>query len=386
MGRNSSAGNVLLLVQFTISIICISATFIVGQQIQFFQTKNPGYNRENTIVLFMPDRYPDEKIPVIKDELSKVSGVEAVSYSTFLIAGGGYYRDWYRVEINGEMKQMMLNEIFFDYDFFRAMGVDLVAGRSFDPNNAADPHSAFIVNETAVREFGWDDPIGKKINYGYEKSDGEKWEGTVIGVVKDFNIYSMRKKIEPVVMRLPWSDWPGQCVHIRIRGPLDQTIARIKKKYEEILPDFLIDYHLIEDLYDNQYQNEKKAFTSLQMSTWIIVLISSLGIFSLSVYMSVRRMKEFGIRKVLGATVRQIAFLHVGHFLRIALIANLIALPIAWWMMKVWLEEFAYRTELNGVVFIGVMFTSFLLVIISAGYSSWRAGVMNPVDVIKSQN
>jgi putative ABC transport system permease protein len=385
-GMKSSAGNILLLCQFTISIICICATFIVGQQISFFQTKDPGYDRDNTIVLFMPDRYPVEKIPVIKNELAAVPGVEAVSYSTFLIAGGGYYRDWYRVEINGEMKQMLLNEVFFDHDFFRAMGVELVAGRSFDPNNAADPHAAFIVNETAVREFGWDDPVGKRISYGFEDPKGEKWEGTVVGVVKDFNIYSMRRKIEPLVMRLPWSEWPGNCVHIRIHGPVDEAIAGIKKKYNEILPDFLIDYHLIGELYAGQYQNEKKAFASLQLGTWIIVLISSLGIFSLSAYMSVRRMKEFGIRKILGATVRQIAALHVGHFLRIAVIANLIALPLAFWMMKIWLSEFAYRVQLEGILFFGVMLLSFLLVILSAGYSSWRAGVMNPIDVIKKEN
>src|SRR5688500_3209811 len=125
----------------------------------------------------------------------------------------------------------------------------------------------------------------------------------------------MHRKIEPLVMRLPWSDWPGNCVHIKISGPLRETIARIEKKYHEILPDFLIDYHLIGELYDNQYQNEQKAFTSLQFGTWIIVIISCVGIFSLSIYLSMRRMKEFGIRKVLGATVRQITFLHVGHFL-----------------------------------------------------------------------
>ena len=383
-GKNS-AGRVLLLVQFTISIISIAATFIIGQQIRFFQIRDPGYNRENTIVLFMPDRYPTEKIPVIKDELSKVPGVDAVSYSTFLIVGG-YYRDWYRVEIDGEMKQMLLNEVFFDYDFFRTMGIELIAGRSFDPNNPADPHSAFIVNETAVREFGWKDPVGKKIKYGYEENEGEKWEGTVIGVVKDFNVYSMRRKIEPLVMRLPWSDWPGQCVHIKISGPLHETITRIEAKYKQVLPDFLIDYHLIGELYDNQYQNEQKAYTSLRLGTWTIVLISALGIFSLSAYMSVRRMKEFGIRKVLGATVRQITFLHVGYFFRIALVANAIALPIAWWLMKAWLSAFAYRTELDAIVFLSVMIISFLLVILSAGYSSWRAGVMNPVDVIKREH
>jgi putative ABC transport system permease protein len=383
MGRNS-AGNILLMMQFVISVICICATFIVGRQIRFFQTKDPGYNRENTIVLYMPDRYPAEKIPVIKDELSRLPGVDAVSYSTFRIVGG-YYRDWYRVEINGEMKQMLLNEVFFDHDFFRTMGIAVVAGRSFDPDNASDPHSAFVVNEAAVREFGWKDPIGKKINYGYEETEGEKWEGTVIGVVKDFNVYSMHRKIEPLVMRLPWSDWPGQCVHVKISGPLHETIRRIEAKYKEILPDFLIDYSLVGELYDNQYQNEQKVFASLQFGTWIIVVISSIGIFSLSAYLSIRRMNEFGIRKVLGATVQQITFLHVGHFLRIAFIANLVGIPIAYWMMERWLAEFAYRTELDTGVFIGVMIISLLLVILSAGYSSWKAGVMNPVDVIKSQ-
>lgn len=379
------AGNILLLCQFTISVICICATFIAAQQIQFFETKDPGYDRDNTVVLFMPDRYPQGKISAIKNELATVPGVEAVSYSTFLIAGGGYYRDWYRVEIDGEMKQMLLNEVFVDHDFFRAMGLELVAGRSFDPQNAADPHAAFIVNETAVKEFGWDDPIGKRISYGYEDPEGEKWDGTVIGVVNDFNVYSLHQKIEPLVMRLPWSDWPGQCVHIRITGRVDHAIAGIKKKYQEILPDFLIDYHLIGELYAGQYQDEKKAFASLRLGTWIIVLISSLGIFSLSAYMSIRRMKEFGIRKVLGATVRQIAFLHVGHFMRIAIIANLIALPLAFWMMQLWLSEFAYRVQLNAILFVGVMMLSFLLVVISAGYSSWRAGAMNPIDVIKKE-
>lgn len=382
-GNNSNTGKILLLAQFAISIICISATFVVGQQIDFIQTRNPGYDRHNVIVVYPPDRYPPEKIPVIKEEFKKLTGVEAVSYATFRIAGGGYYRDWYKVEIAGEMKQMMLNEVFFDHDFFEATGIPLIAGRSFDPNNPTDSHSAFIVNETAVREFGWDDPIGKRINYGYGEQDGEKWEGTVIGVVKDFNIYSLHKKIEPLVMRLPWSEWPGQDIHIRINGPLDQTIASIKKKYEEILPGFILDYSIIEDIYDSQYQREDKAFTTLQFSTWIIVLISSIGIFSLSIYMSAGRMKEFGIRKVLGATARQITLLHVGHFFKVALLANVVALPLAYWLMKEWLKGFAYQMELGSTLFLIVACISFLLVIISAGYSAWKAGRMNPVDVIK---
>ncbi|HEY5826413.1 MAG TPA: FtsX-like permease family protein, partial [Cyclobacteriaceae bacterium] len=347
------------------------------------RSKDPGYDRHNVAVVFMPDNYPNEKIPVMKMELQRLPGVEAVSYSTFLIAGGGYYKDWYRAEVNGEMKPIQLNEVFFDHDFFDVMGVPLVAGRTFDINNPADAHGAFIINETAAKELGWSDPIGMRIAYGQREMEGEKWEGTVVGVMKDYNIYSMRRKIEPLVMRLPWSDWPGQCLYIKIKGPVNETLTSIRKRYEQVLPDFVAETHLIENLYDRQYDDEAKAFNVLQLATWIIVLISSLGIFSLSAYLSVTRMKEFGIRKVLGATIQQIAGLHVSYFLRIVLLSNIIALPVAYWVMSEWLDGFAYRTEFNTLIFLSVIGISFLLVIISAGYSAVKAGRMNPVDVIK---
>ncbi len=384
-GGHAKISRALLISQFGISIICITSTLVIGQQLRFIQERNPGYDRENLIVAYMPDQYPTEKIQVIKDEFANVPGVEAVSFSTFRIAGAGYYRDWYRVEIDGEMKRMMLNEVFFDHDFFRATGIPLVAGREFDAQRATDSHEAFIVNETAVRHFGWKDALGKRISYGYDETDGEKWEGVIVGVVKDFNVYSLHKKIEPLVMRLPWSDWPGACVHIRINGPLDETIARIQKKYTEILPGFILHYSVVDELYSNQYSNERKAYTALQFCTWIIVVISCLGIFSLSLYLSVAKTKEFGIRKVLGATSKQISVLHTGKFVKIALIANVVAIPGAWIASEQWLEQFAYRTEVSGLLFVAVTGISLFLVILSAGYSSWKAGVMNPVDVIKSE-
>jgi putative ABC transport system permease protein len=385
IGSYAHVNKILLLTQLSISIICISATLIVAQQLEFIHDRNPGYDRENLIVAYMPDQYPSEKIPVIKDEFKKLPGVESVSFSTFRIAGAGYYRDWYRIEQDGEMKQMMLNEVFFDHDFFQTTGIPLIAGRSFNLQRSTDAHEAFIVNETAVREFGWKDPIGKRISHGYEENEGEKWEGTIVGVVKDFNVYSLHKKIEPLVMRLPWSDWPGSCVHIRINGPLNETMARIQKKYAEILPGFLLHYSVVDDLYNNQYANERKAYAALQLSTWIIIMISSFGIFSLSLYLSVRRMKEFGIRKVLGATANQITLLHTGRFLKLALVANGLSLPIGWSISHQWLEQFAYKTEVSALLFLLIAMLSVVLVIFSSGYSAWKSGIINPIQVIKSE-
>jgi putative ABC transport system permease protein len=382
-GRNLSVGKVLLLTQFVISIICIAVTLVVSNQVDFIETKDLGFDRTNVISLVMPEEYPAEKVEVLKNELKNLARVEDVSYSYYLVTGGPYLKDWYKVEIENTMKQVQLNEVFIDHGFFKTMGIDILAGRGFDIKNSTDSKTAFIVNETAAREFGWNDPIGKRISYGYGETTGEKWEGTVVGLAEDFNTLSLHDKIEPLVMRLQYDSWPGMFLNIKVKGETNEALASIKSAYEKVLPGYLMDYKLVEEVYDDQYQEETKALRSLQFGTWIVLLISSFGIFSLSLFMSIKRMKEFGIRKVLGATVRQIAFLHISYFLRIAIIASLIALPVSYWLTEQWLSGFAYRIEPGALIFVIVTLILLLLIILSSAYSAFKASRMNPVDAIK---
>lgn len=383
LGNSLSISRTLLLFQFIISIICISATLIVGKQVDYIQTKDLGYDRHNLISLIMPDEYPLEKAPVLKHEIDRLTGVIATSYSHYHMTGVPYFKGEYEVEVNDEMKQVLISEVFVDHDFCKTMGVKILLGRNFDANNPADSHKAFIVNETAVKEFGWADPLGKKIRVKQAEGEMEKWEGTVVGVIQDFNTRPLREKVEPVVMRLPYDSWPGYCLNIKVDRPISETLPLLRTTFEKVIQGFPVDYRIVEDMYNSQYKEENKALAALQIATWMVALISSIGIFSLSIYMSVRRMKEFGIRKVLGATSRQITLLHVGSFMRIVLFANVVSLPIAYWLMNEWLAGFAYRTNAGVLLFVAVTAISFLLVIISAGYSSVRAGKMNPVDVIK---
>jgi putative ABC transport system permease protein len=382
-GRDLSVGKVLLLTQFVISIICIAFTLVVSNQVDFIETKDLGFDRTNVISLVMPDEYPAEKVEVLKNELKSLTKVEDVSYSYYLVTGVPYLKDWYKVEIRNTMKQVQLNEVFVDHGFFKTMGIEILAGRGFDIKNSTDSKTAFIVNETAAREFGWNDPIGKRISYGYEETTGEKWEGTVVGVAEDFNTLSLHDKIEPLVMRLQYDSWPGMFLNVKVKGEPNEALASIKYAYEKVLPGYLMDYKLIEEVYDKQYQEETKALNALQFGTWIVLLISSFGIFSLSMFMSLKRTKEFGIRKVLGATVKQIAFLHISYFLRIAIAASLIALPLSYWLTEQWLNGFAYRIESSTLVFIIVALILLLLIILSAAYSAVKASRMNPVDAIK---
>ena len=384
-GASMNLGKVLIAVQCVISVICICATLIVGKQLNFIRQTDLGYNRENVVSLVMPDEYPPERAPVLKNEMARLAGVEAVSYSYYLMPISTYFKDWYQLEKDGKMEPMLLNELFVDYEYFQTMGIELIAGRNFSTQHFSDARQAFIVNETAAKFFGWSDPIGKRVVVGHPDQGAEVWEGTVVGLVKDFNTLSLHKKIEPVIIRLPPDAWPGNSLNVRVRNSFSETLPLIKSTYEKLMPGMLADIRIIEDLHERQYQNEDRAFASLQVGTVVIILISAFGIFSLSFYMSVKRMKEFGIRKVLGASLGQIAWLHVSYFLKIVLLANVVALPLAYLLAEKWLSDFAYRADISLMIFVSVSCISGLLIIISGGYSAWKAGTVNPVTVIKSQ-
>jgi len=189
--------------------------------------------------------------------------------------------------------------------------------------------------------------------------------------------------VQPLVMRLPWqNNYPEYFVYVRIAGNPEHIIQSIRKQYGDLQPGYPLEVHFVDDDYNKSYEEENRAYASLQFGTTIILLISALGIFSLSIYMSIRKMKEFGIRKVLGATAGQIAFLHVSHFMRVAIVAILIALPVTHMRMGEWLKSFAYRVNqdvMSGVVEIMI---TLLLIVVSAAYAAIRAGLLNPVKVI----
>jgi putative ABC transport system permease protein len=384
-GNNMSVGKMLLLVQYAVSILCISTTVVVGRQLSFVHETDLGYDRTHVVSLVMPDEYPSERVSILKNELGRLAGVEAVSYSYYLMPVSTYFKGWYQVERNGKMEKILLNEMFVDHDYFETMGIKVMSGRNFDKANTSDASTAFIINETAAKELGWANALGKRMKVGYADETQAMPEGTVVGVVKDFHTLSLHKKIEPVVLRLQYDSWPGNSLNVKVQGSLSKMLPVITATYEKLMPGFLADARVLEDLHKRQYQHEHNAFATLQVGTVIVILISVFGIFSLSLYMSVKRMKEFGIRKVLGATVQQIASLHIFYFIKIVLPANMLALPLAYWLMKAWLNDFAYRTELNSLIFLAISCVSFLLVIISGGYAALKAGRMNPVDVLKIQ-
>ena len=382
-GYNSSISKVLLFTQFLISAVCICSTLWVGRQIAYIHGKDLGFDRRNLIVLTMPDHLSPRDMVVLKEELKAIAGVSSVSNSSFRI-GGGYWKDWYFVEQEGEMKPVELYEVFSDDALFATLGMEVLQGRTFNAAVSSDSGAAFVINETAARQLGWEEPVGKRI-YTHPEEKG-RWDGTVVGVVSDININSLYEKVHPLVMRLPWQrDYPEYFVYVRYEGDEQSVIQAIERKYGEIVPGYPLAYRFVDELYNSAHRTESRAYASLQFGTLIVIIVSLLGMFSLAAYIGTKRMKEFGIRKVLGATVRQIAGTHIAYFMRIVLLSNLVALPVSYWLMKEWLSSFAYRIELTLLPFLVVVVLTFLLVVLSSGYSAWRAGCMNPVDVLRTE-
>ncbi|MEP2671413.1 MAG: FtsX-like permease family protein [Cyclobacteriaceae bacterium] len=378
---SSGLNQTLLLIQFSISAICIICTMMAGKQLEFINKKKLGIDRNNLLVLSMPEHFTPNKMQTFKNELKSIAGVDAVSNSSFRI-GGGYWKDWYFVEKDGDMVPIELYEVFSDDELFKTLRIKVLKGRTFRADIPYDSGAAFVINETAARELGWDDPIGKRI-YTHPEDEG-KWDGTVVGLVADVNISPLYEKIQPLVMRLPWqNEYPEYFVYVRYEGEAQSIIKSIEELYNETLPGYPLAYRFVDEFYNSQHRKESKVFASLQFGTYLIALISLVGIFSLGAYISIRRMKEFGIRKVLGATMFHIAHLHLSYFARLLLIASIISIPLAFWLVRSWLDTFAYRTDLTMSPFILSVGAMALLVIVSAGYSSWKSGRMNPVDAIK---
>ena len=355
---------------------------MVGKQISFIHNKELGFDRHNLLMLNMPWDFTVKNMATFKQEIKQIAGVTHASNSSFFISGM-YGSDWYFIEQEGkeEMKHVELHEVFSDDELFSTLGIKVLQGRTFNANIPSDSGAAFIVNESAVKELGWKDPIGKRI-YTHPEEKG-KWDGTVVGVVSDINISPLYDKVKPLVMRLPWTnEYPDPFIYVRYTGDATTVIKSIEEKYKALIPGYPLNWFYVDELYNRSHEKEAKAFASLQFGTFVIVLISVLGIFSMGMYMSAKRMKEFGIRKVLGASVTQISMLHINYFVRLALLACAVALPVAVMLVGEWLNTFAYRVELNYVPFLLVVLASLTVVILSASYSAWKSGKMNPVDVI----
>ena len=267
-----------------------------------------------------------------------------------------------------------------DYNFVDFHKIKLLEGRSFSKEMTTDTQKAYILNKTAVNAIGWEKPLGKLFRHWIEE------KGEVIGVVSDFHFQSLHLKIEPLIIAPGRSPSDRAYFSIKIRAEdVPRTLSFIEKKYKEFSPGYPLDISFLDDRLNSTYRTEQKLGMIFTYFTAIAIVIACLGLFGLGAFTAEKRTKEIGVRKVLGASASGIILLLSKEFMKWVILAAVIALPMAWYAMSRWLENFAYRTRIGLEVIILAFISALIISFVSVGYKSYKAATTNPVDLLRHE-
>jgi len=368
---------ILVVIQFTVSVIMIICTLIVFTQLNYLKTMDQGFDQKNVISLQLNGPM-SRKYPVLKQGLLENPNVKFVT-STNSSVGEGSGKLIFNVETDQGMAQKGVNFTLVDHDFIETMGIKMVSGRAFQQNMPSDTLSAVVVNETFVNRMGWKDPIGKKVEAG----DANTLRARVIGVMKDYHQTGMYNDIESLLMAYrPLND----IIYIKLSGNETQpTLSFIETKWKEIFPGQPFVYTYLSERFNRQFDADEKRGLIFTMFTILAILIACLGLFGLASYMVEQRTKEIGIRKVFGANENTILRLISRDFLILVSIGIVIAVPVAYYFMSRWLENYVYRTKIGVPLLLSAALLTILITFITISYKAYQAAIMNPANALKTE-
>jgi putative ABC transport system permease protein len=369
----------LIVAQFTFSVMLIIGTLVIYKQLTYMQNKNLGFDKTQLIHITLNNEFLT-KSSLLKNELRNQSSIADATVSSQNLVNVTSSTGNIIWEGKDEKAAIRLSQMNIDPDFLSTTGIKLVAGRNFDPAIASDTASAYIINETAAKSMGWtpDQSIGKKLKF---------WDinGVIIGVVKDFHFRPLTAAIEPMLFRnWPWDESSALLVKAKANQVADAltSIETLFKKYDT---ESQFQFRFIDQAIESQYHTEHNTGRIILSFSILAILISCLGLFGLAAYTAERRTREIGIRKVMGASVSSIVNLLSKDFVKLVFIAILLASPIAWWLVKQWLNSFAYKIELDWWVFALSGVTAIGIALITVSGQSIKAALMNPVNSLKSE-
>ena len=372
----------LVIGQFVISIVLLVCTFIVNDQLEFIRHKRLGFDKEQVIVATLRGEHAQNNWPVLKNELLRHPQFLQVSASSAVPADKGYWITGSRRGDSEEQKEIYTHQI--DYDFFATLDIKLAAGRLLAPEFPSDSAQAFVLNEAAVKEFGWESAeaaIGQSFVWFGAGPENAK-AGTVVGVVKDFHFRPLYEEIAPAVFHLmPWgSEW----FVVRVRpNSMEQALAVLKTQWQAFDPQHPLEFSFMDERVEAQYGAETRLLKIFGIFSAFAIFISCLGLFGLASFTTEQRTKEIGIRKVLGASVSNIILMLSSGFTRLVLISVAVAAPIAWWAMNQWLQNFAYRQPIGPGVFIWAGLLALGIAWLTVSYQSLKAALANPVEALR---
>jgi len=382
--KGVSFRKILVTLQFTVCIALIASTALVRQQLFFLQNKNLGFDKENVMVLSLPRDTDSARRLSFKASLLNSKAISSVAASSTIPNE--------QVPVNQVndgstdlSKALSMQMLFTDPDFLQTMKMQVVAGRDWNKEMPTDRTAGFIINEEAVKAFGWKEPreaIGKTVQW--VQPNAVLKSGRVIGVVKDFHITPLRSAMQPLVMH----QFPQrfQYLYIRFHQSSAQTVlATVQKEFNAFYSKQSFEYRFLDEALNNLYSSERKLGTIFSLFSVLAILIACMGVLGLSLYSVQQRIKEIGIRKVLGASAFAITGELLKEFVRPVLIAALIATPLSWFAMNKWLEDFAYRIQINWPVFLLTTVAVLTLAVLTMAVQSIKAAMANPVKNLRTE-
>ncbi|MVT07332.1 ABC transporter permease [Chitinophaga tropicalis] len=371
----------LVILQFAITIILIAGVLIVYHQLTYMQEKDLGFKKEQQLVIELRGiEKKEDKWVNIKQEILQMPGVTGVTLSSS-IPSREHSSAYSKMEMkSGEMQASNIDVYFVDFDFIKQYGIKVIAGRDISGQMGTDSTRAMLVNEATVKSLGYSKPediVGKRFS---------QWgrDGKVVGVVKNFNYHSLRDDIHPLTIRFE----PGsfELVTIGVRPEqAKKVVAGVESLYNRYAPDGRFEYFFVDDAFNRQYGNEERFGRLVLTATLLAISLAVLGLLGLISYIVIQRTKEIGIRKVLGASVGSILFLLSKDFLKLVLIALLIAMPLSWYLMYQWLQEFAYRINIHWSVFLLAGALALIIAFLAMSLQTVRAALSNPVRSLRTE-
>jgi putative ABC transport system permease protein len=371
---------VLVVAQFSISIILIVATIVVYQQLHFMQNQELGFKKEHNLVIdFQYDEQVVSHYESLKDKLAGIPGVTAASISSS-IPGRSNHLFPTKIENTGnEMQEFQSDTYFVDYDFLKQFQISVIAGRAFSKEFATDLKEAILINETAVKSLGFSAPaqvIGKRFSQ-------LNANGLVIGVIKDFHFRSFQEAVQPLTLRVAPGFFTFLTLNVSSQN-MPESIKMIESKWKELVPDLPLIYFFADEAYNNQYRDEQRFGKLFICFATLAILISCLGLLGLSAFSIAQRTREVGVRKVMGASVGGIVKLLSVDFIQLVFVSTLIAIPVAWFGMDRWLRDFAYRIDVPWWAFIAAGFIAVVIAVATVSFQAIKAALMNPVKSLSS--
>lgn len=380
--RSSGLRNTLVVFQFAVSVCLIVCTIGVYSQLEFIRTMNLGFDKENVIVIDNANRLGEQKESYRQSLLSQ-SSVTNVSFSTML-PGRGSFGDFYKPEA-APLKDLTLSSYMADEEFIPTLGLQIVKGHNFSKEYPADCESGVLLNEDAAKKIGWADPIGQYITY----PGGDNAKFKVIGILKDFNAESVHAQITPFAIFHQASktyNIRSSCIVVRVRaGQASAAVEAVERGWKRFTGDASPEYSFLDEDFDRQYRSEQRLGKVLGVFTVIAIFIACLGLFGLAAYIAEQRTKEIGIRKVLGASVVSIIGLLSKDFLKLVVIAIVIALPLSYWAAGQWLQDFAYRVNISWWIFASAGVAAVVIAFVTVAGQAFRAARQNPVNSLRSE-